>query len=220
MKCAIGLCGHCQLGAERSSAGTGRCSAGRGRAAVRRCASCDAARARPDARGVEVRLLRRLPAQPARLRGRAAGARRRGRDRLLPGGQPRHGGGPLRRLAGRGLDHDARRTPSASSEVRAQSAAWSRSAPAPRPAASRRCATSPTSTTSCRSSTPRPSTSSTLATSTPISDHVHVDFELQGCPINKHQLLEVISAFLNERRPAIAAPQRLHRVQARAATCA
>ena len=44
---------------------------------------------------------------------------------------------------------------------------------------------------------------STLATSTPISDHVHVDFELQGCPINKHQLLEVISAFLNDRRPAI-----------------
>ena len=44
---------------------------------------------------------------------------------------------------------------------------------------------------------------STLATSTPISDHVHVDFELQGCPINKRQLLEVISAFLHERRPAI-----------------
>ena len=44
---------------------------------------------------------------------------------------------------------------------------------------------------------------STLATSTPISDHVHVDFELQGCPINKMQLLEVISALLNERRPAI-----------------
>ena len=37
---------------------------------------------------------------------------------------------------------------------------------------------------------------STLGSSTPISDHVHVDFELQGCPINKHQLLEVISAFL------------------------
>ncbi len=45
---------------------------------------------------------------------------------------------------------------------------------------------------------------STLATSTPIADHVHVDFELHGCPIDKHQLLEVISAFVNERRPAIA----------------
>ena len=46
---------------------------------------------------------------------------------------------------------------------------------------------------------------STLATSTPISAHVPVDFELQGCPINKTQLLEVISAFLTGRKPAIAA---------------
>ena len=43
----------------------------------------------------------------------------------------------------------------------------------------------------------------TLATSTPIADHVRVDFELQGCPINKRQLLEVISAFLSGRRPAV-----------------
>jgi len=43
----------------------------------------------------------------------------------------------------------------------------------------------------------------TLATSTPISGHVKVDFELQGCPINKYQLLEVISAFIAGRRPAI-----------------
>ena len=45
---------------------------------------------------------------------------------------------------------------------------------------------------------------STLDTSTPISAHVKVDFELRGCPINKRQLLEVISAYLNERKPAIA----------------
>lgn len=45
----------------------------------------------------------------------------------------------------------------------------------------------------------------TLATSTPISAHVTVDFELHGCPINKLQLLEVIAAFLAGRRPAIAA---------------
>jgi sulfhydrogenase subunit delta len=43
----------------------------------------------------------------------------------------------------------------------------------------------------------------TLATSTPIGDHVAVDFELRGCPINKIQLLEVISAFLCGRRPVI-----------------
>ncbi len=41
----------------------------------------------------------------------------------------------------------------------------------------------------------------TLNTSTPISDHVFVDFELRGCPINKRQLLEVISAYLHERKP-------------------
>ena len=46
---------------------------------------------------------------------------------------------------------------------------------------------------------------STLATSTPISAHVPVDFELQGCPIDKRQLLEVLSAFLNRREPRISA---------------
>jgi coenzyme F420-reducing hydrogenase gamma subunit len=45
---------------------------------------------------------------------------------------------------------------------------------------------------------------STLATSTPIADHVDVDFELRGCPINKQQLLELVSAMLHRRRPNIA----------------
>jgi coenzyme F420-reducing hydrogenase gamma subunit len=44
---------------------------------------------------------------------------------------------------------------------------------------------------------------STLRTSTPISAHVRVDFELRGCPIDKRQLLEVVSAFLHGRRPGI-----------------
>src|SRR3974377_2370940 len=43
----------------------------------------------------------------------------------------------------------------------------------------------------------------TLATSTPISAHVAVDFELRGCPIDKGQLLEVIKAFLFGRKPAL-----------------
>ena len=47
----------------------------------------------------------------------------------------------------------------------------------------------------------RPDYISTLATSTPIADHVAVDFELRGCPISKRQLVEVISAFLAGRRP-------------------
>jgi sulfhydrogenase subunit delta len=41
----------------------------------------------------------------------------------------------------------------------------------------------------------------TLNKSTPIVDHVRVDYELHGCPINKHQLIEVLSAFLNGRKP-------------------
>lgn len=41
----------------------------------------------------------------------------------------------------------------------------------------------------------------TLDRSTPIAAHVVVDFELHGCPINKHQLIEVISAFLHKRKP-------------------
>ena len=41
--------------------------------------------------------------------------------------------------------------------------------------------------------------------SPPIADHVHVDFELRGCPINKHQLLELLNARLNGRRPNVPA---------------
>lgn len=47
----------------------------------------------------------------------------------------------------------------------------------------------------------RPEYIETLDHSTPIADHVRVDLELRGCPINKRQLLEVISAFLHGRRP-------------------
>jgi coenzyme F420-reducing hydrogenase gamma subunit len=49
----------------------------------------------------------------------------------------------------------------------------------------------------------RPGYIATLATSTAIADHVPVDFELRGCPINKRQLIEVISAFLAGRRPVV-----------------
>jgi coenzyme F420-reducing hydrogenase gamma subunit len=48
-----------------------------------------------------------------------------------------------------------------------------------------------------------PSYIDTLATSTPIASHVPVDFELRGCPIDKRQLLEVISAFLVGRKPDV-----------------
>lgn len=50
---------------------------------------------------------------------------------------------------------------------------------------------------------PDPDLIDSLADSTPIADHVAVDFELRGCPIDKRQLLEVIGAFLAGRRPDI-----------------
>ncbi len=43
----------------------------------------------------------------------------------------------------------------------------------------------------------------TLNKSTPIGDHIPVDFELRGCPINKMHLVEVISAYLTGRKPNI-----------------
>ena len=47
----------------------------------------------------------------------------------------------------------------------------------------------------------RPDFIDTLTTSTPIADHVKVDFELRGCPISKRQLIEVVSSMLAGRRP-------------------
>ena len=44
-----------------------------------------------------------------------------------------------------------------------------------------------------------------LDTATPIAEHVPVDMELWGCPVNKGQVLEVISALLNNRRPNLPA---------------
>lgn len=59
----------------------------------------------------------------------------------------------------------------------------------------------------------------TLATSTPVAEHVPVDFELRGCPISKHQLLETVNAFLNKRRPAIPGFSVCVECKARFTTC-
>ena len=50
---------------------------------------------------------------------------------------------------------------------------------------------------------PTPQFISTLKLSTPIAEHVPVDFELRGCPINKFHLIELIAATLVGRKPAI-----------------
>ncbi len=59
----------------------------------------------------------------------------------------------------------------------------------------------------------------TLATSTPIAAHVAVDFELRGCPVEKAQLVEVISAFLAGRKPAIATHSVCVECKRRATVC-
>ena len=48
-----------------------------------------------------------------------------------------------------------------------------------------------------------PETIDALATSTPIADHVPVDFELRGCPVDPHQLLDVVTSVLLGRRPKV-----------------
>lgn len=50
---------------------------------------------------------------------------------------------------------------------------------------------------------PTPGFINTLATSTPIAHHVHVDFELRGCPVNHQQLVQVLVALVEGRTPRI-----------------
>ena len=51
----------------------------------------------------------------------------------------------------------------------------------------------------------RDRSSRTLDTSTAIADHVKVDFELRGCPINHHQLVAVLTDLIEGRRPRVPA---------------
>jgi sulfhydrogenase subunit delta len=50
---------------------------------------------------------------------------------------------------------------------------------------------------------PRPELVESLATSTPVADHVAVDAELYGCPISGAQLLELLTALTTGRRPEL-----------------
>ncbi|GAA0914901.1 MULTISPECIES: oxidoreductase [Streptomyces violaceusniger group] len=59
----------------------------------------------------------------------------------------------------------------------------------------------------------------TLDTSTPISAHVPVDFELRGCPIDRGQLLEVITAFLAGRKPNVSGHSVCFECKRRGTTC-
>jgi sulfhydrogenase subunit delta len=65
----------------------------------------------------------------------------------------------------------------------------------------------------------RPEYVRTLATSTPVADHVAVDFELRGCPIDKRQLVELISALLAGRKPGIPGHSVCYECKRRGNTC-
>ncbi|HVB43363.1 MAG TPA: oxidoreductase [Streptosporangiaceae bacterium] len=65
----------------------------------------------------------------------------------------------------------------------------------------------------------RPDFIQTLATSTAVADHVRVDFELRGCPIDKRQLIELISALLIGRKPRIPAHSVCFECKNRGNTC-
>lgn len=43
----------------------------------------------------------------------------------------------------------------------------------------------------------------TLSTSTPVSEHVYPDYELWGCPIDLHSLVEVLISYLMNKRPGL-----------------
>jgi coenzyme F420-reducing hydrogenase gamma subunit len=65
----------------------------------------------------------------------------------------------------------------------------------------------------------RPDYVATLATSTPIAAHVAVDFELRGCPIDRRQLLELLTALLAGRRPNLPTHSVCFECKARGTAC-
>jgi coenzyme F420-reducing hydrogenase gamma subunit len=52
---------------------------------------------------------------------------------------------------------------------------------------------------------PSPEAIDALSTSTPISEHVYVDYELWGCPINNDELSETLASFLMGKKPGMPA---------------
>lgn len=66
---------------------------------------------------------------------------------------------------------------------------------------------------------PEPSFIETLATSTPIADHVDVDLELPGCPIDRGQLLDALLALLSGRAPNLPDHSVCHECKGRDVVC-
>lgn len=65
----------------------------------------------------------------------------------------------------------------------------------------------------------RPEYIDTLATSTPASAHVTVDYQLQGCPIDRGQLIDTLAALLIGRKPRLPAKTVCTECKLRGVTC-
>lgn len=65
----------------------------------------------------------------------------------------------------------------------------------------------------------RPEYIHSLATSTPASAHVSVDYQLQGCPIDRGQLLDTLAALLVGRKPRVPAKTVCTECKLRGVTC-
>jgi coenzyme F420-reducing hydrogenase gamma subunit len=50
---------------------------------------------------------------------------------------------------------------------------------------------------------PDPALIESLSTSTPVSDHVYVDYEIWGCPVTGDAVSETLACFLIDKRPTI-----------------
>ncbi len=66
---------------------------------------------------------------------------------------------------------------------------------------------------------PQPEVIDSLARATPVSEHVEVDYELHGCPIEKGQLMELVSALLAGRRPDLPAYAQCQECKAAGTPC-
>ncbi len=169
--------------------------------------------ARAEARRVEVRLVRRLPAHAARLRGRAARVAGESRSPTSWRRPAATVDGPLRPLAGRGLDHHrARRRADPAGPQRVEGAGHHRRLRHRRrhPGAAELRATSTSSPDSC---TPRPSTSRRWR---PRRRSPPTSGRLRAARLPDRQAPAARGAHGVPARPAARAsrPQRVHRVQA------
>ncbi|QSR87965.1 NADH-quinone oxidoreductase subunit B family protein [Methylacidiphilum caldifontis] len=66
---------------------------------------------------------------------------------------------------------------------------------------------------------PRPEVIDVLPTSLPISHYVRVDYELQGCPINKLQLLQLLYSYSRDLRPSFSSGSVCMECKRRAIPC-